>query len=105
MKARTEATKFQVSNVKRWIKSANEKPIEKEELEFLEKKGDLIPVVPKARTPLRRFIDKFDILRLPSCLRDREVSDLPGLVLYSCNASWLTFDREMNICTTIKTLK
>ena len=79
MKDRTEATKFQVSNVKTWIKDANEKVIEKEEQAFLDKDGDLIPVVPKARTPLRRFIDKFDILRLPSCLRDRKVSICPVL--------------------------
>ena len=79
MKSRTEATKFQVSNVEKWIEGANKKVIEKEEQEFLRKDGDLIPVVPKARTPLRRFIDKFDILRLPSCLRNREVSDLSVL--------------------------
>ena len=83
LKDRTEATKFQVSNVKKWIEGANKKVIEKEEQEFLQKDGDLIPVVPKARTPLRRFIDKFDILRLPNCLRNREVSDLPGRVFQS----------------------
>lgn len=83
IKDRTEATKFQVSNVKKWIEGANKKVIEKEEQAFLQKDGDLIPVVPKARTPLRRFIDKFDILRLPSCLRNRKVSDLPSLVLDS----------------------
>ena len=85
MKDRTEATEFQISNVKKWIEGANKKVIEKEEQEFLHKDWDLIPVVPKARTPLRRFIDKFDILRLPPCLRDRVVRDLPALVLYSKN--------------------
>ena len=83
MKDRTEATKFQVSNVLKWIVGANKKVIEKDEQDFLHKDGDLIPVVPKARTPLRRFIDQFDILRLPRCLRNRVVRDLPGLVLYS----------------------
>ena len=81
MKDRTEATKFQVSNVMKWIENANEKVIEKEEQAFLYKEGDLIPVVPKARTPLRRFIDHFDILRLPRCLRDRAVRDLRGIAL------------------------
>ena len=83
MKDRTEATKFQVANVMKWIKGANKKVIEKEEQAFLYKEGDLIPVVPKARTPLRRFIDQFDILRLPRCLRNRVVRNIPGLVLYS----------------------
>ena len=83
MKDRTEATKFQVSNVTKWIKNANEKVIEKEEQQFLYKEGDLIPVVPKARTPLRRFIDHFEILRLPPCLRDRAVRDLRSLALCS----------------------
>lgn len=71
MKDRTEATKFQVSNVLKWIEGANKKVIEKDEQEFLQKDWDLIPVVPKARTPLRRFIDHFDVLRLPRCLRNR----------------------------------
>ena len=83
MKDRTEATKFQVSNVKKWIEGANKKVIEKEEQQYLDKDWDLIPVVPKARTPLRRFIDKFDILRLPGCLRNRKVGALFGLVLHS----------------------
>ena len=83
MKDRTEATKFQVSNVTNWIGGANEKAIEKIEQQFLYKEGDLIPVVPKARTPLRRFIDHFDFLRLPFCLRDRAVRDLRGLALRS----------------------
>ena len=83
MKDRPEATKFQIANVTRWIEGANKKVIEKEEQEFLRKDWDLIPLVPKARTPLRRFIDQFDLLRLPPCLRNRNVSDLSGLVLCS----------------------
>ncbi len=87
MKERTKATRSQVSNVMRWINSANKKVIEKEEQAFLYKEGDLIPVVPnvvpEARMPLRRFIDQFTILRLPRCLRIRVVRNLPGLVLYS----------------------
>ena len=83
MKDRTEATKFQVSNVITWIENANKNPIEKKEQEFLQKDWDLIPVVPKARTPLRRFIDQFNFLRLPRCLRNRDVRDICGLVLCS----------------------
>ncbi len=83
MKARAEATEFQVSNVKNWFYNASEKVIHPEEREFIKKDGDLIPVVPKIKTPLRRFIDKFNILRLWAPLRDRHVG-LPRLPFYIC---------------------
>ena len=35
--------------------------------------GDLIPVVSKVKTPLRRFIDKFETPRLWPLFRDRGV--------------------------------
>lgn len=71
MKARPDATEFQISNVKKWIEGANIKVIRKEEQQFLDKYGDLIPIVPQDRTPLRRFIDRFNLLRLLS--RERKV--------------------------------
>lgn len=73
MKARPDATDFQISNVKRWIEGANVKVIQHEEQQFLEKAGDLVAIVPKDRTPLRRFIDRFNLLRLLSCFRERKV--------------------------------
>ncbi|KAL2040567.1 hypothetical protein N7G274_006546 [Stereocaulon virgatum] len=75
MKARPDATDFQISNVKRWIEGANIKVIQQEEQQFLEKAGDLVPIVPKDRTPLRRFIDRFKLLRLLSCFRERKKSE------------------------------
>ncbi len=83
MKARAEATEFQISNVKNWFYNACENVIQRKEREFVKKDGDLIPVVPKIKTPLRRFIDKFNILRLWAPLRDRNVG-WPGLPFYIC---------------------
>ena len=73
IKARPEATEFQISNIKRWFENANKKVIQPEEKQFIDKDGDLIPVVPKIKTPLRRLIDKFEKPRLWAFFRDRDV--------------------------------
>ena len=76
MKARPEATEFQKSNIKRWFYNANDKVIQREEMQFIDMDGDLIPMVPKIKTPLRRFIDKFEKPRLWALFRDRQVGSL-----------------------------
>lgn len=72
MKARPNASAFQIKNVKQWLDNAR-RPIEPNEVAFLENQEDLVPVVSKERTPLRRFIDKFNLVRLMSCIRERKV--------------------------------
>lgn len=74
MKARPNASAFQIKNVNQWLENAKF-PIEPKEVAFLEDHKDLIPVVSKERTPLRRFIDRFDLVKLISCIRERKVSD------------------------------
>lgn len=63
-------------NVKRWFKNANEKVIHGEEKQYIDKDGDLIPVVSKIKTPLRRFIDKFEKPRLLALFRQKDVGCL-----------------------------
>ncbi|CAF9936463.1 hypothetical protein IMSHALPRED_010771 [Imshaugia aleurites] len=75
IKAQPEATEFQVSNVKRWFANANEKVIQNEEKQFIDKDGDLIPIVSKIKTPLRRFFDKFERPRLWAPFRDIEINE------------------------------
>lgn len=72
LKARSDATDFQIGNVKNWLYN-NNGPIDKEEADFIQHEGDLIPVVPRNKTPLRRFIDRFPSIRKISCFRDRKV--------------------------------
>ncbi|MCJ1457774.1 hypothetical protein MMC28_008143 [Mycoblastus sanguinarius] len=74
MKASPEATQFQISNVKRWLSNANDNAIHEDEVGFLSREGDLIPVVPQVKTPLRRFIDKFNKIRLLPFFRDKKVN-------------------------------
>ncbi|KAL9076301.1 MAG: hypothetical protein Q9161_001017 [Pseudevernia consocians] len=74
IKARPEATEFQIANVKRWLENANEKVIQREEKQFIHKDGDLIPVVPKIKTPLRRFIDRFETPRLWRLFRETNIN-------------------------------
>lgn len=74
LKARPKAADFQIQNVKQWLQNAND-PITSEEVSFIDNHEDLIPMVSREGTPLRRFLlDKFDRLRLTSCIRERKAS-------------------------------
>lgn len=75
LKARSDATDFQICNVKNWLDSSNG-AIKDEEAAFIEQEGDLIAIVPRVKTPLRRFIDKFPSIRKISCFRDRKVRSI-----------------------------
>ena len=94
MKASPEATQFQISNVKRWLSNANDNAIHEDEVGFLSREGDLIPVVPQVKTPLRRFIDKFNKIRLLPFFRDKKVRDFQPFAI-----SWtmLIDSRSTNI--------
>lgn len=73
LKARPDASAFQIENLRTWLKNSN-KPIEPEEVRFIDKDGDLMPVVPKQRTPLRRFMDRYQLLRNLICFRQRKLN-------------------------------
>ncbi|KAL8929513.1 MAG: hypothetical protein Q9208_001182 [Pyrenodesmia sp. 3 TL-2023] len=65
IKARPRAEKKQISYIKNWLENNNH-PIREQEVSFVHHGGDLMPMVPRVKPPLRRWIDKFDILgRLP----------------------------------------
>ncbi|CAL8583944.1 hypothetical protein XPA_009554 [Xanthoria parietina] len=68
LKARPDATKRQVSNVEKWLYNAND-PIRPDEVAFIKKEGDLMPMVPRVKPPLRRFLDRFGIIGRISCFR------------------------------------
>ncbi|KAL8745122.1 MAG: hypothetical protein Q9190_002705 [Brigantiaea leucoxantha] len=58
LKARAGASSRQIKNINTWLTN-NVEPIHEREVKFLEKEGDLIPLVPRAKPPLRRFLDLF----------------------------------------------
>lgn len=62
-----------MNNVKNWLHGSRDS-IEKNETAFLEEQGDLIAVVRKPRTPLRRFFDRYEILQRLYFFRDGKVS-------------------------------
>ena len=51
----------------------NNKPINEGEARFIDKEGDLMPMVPKTKSPLRRFIDRYQLLRRISWFRETKV--------------------------------
>lgn len=71
LNSRPRASSLQIRNVKQWLTNANS-AIDSEEVEFIQNVDDLVPVVPKPKTPLRRWIDRYDILGA-SCFQERRV--------------------------------
>ena len=72
LKARPDANNFQIKNIKTWLENHNN-PVTKAEIKFINKEGDLMPMVPKLKSPLRRFIDRYQLFRRISCFRERKV--------------------------------
>ncbi|MCJ1357940.1 MAG: hypothetical protein MMC33_007936 [Icmadophila ericetorum] len=73
LKERPAPTKRQVKNVKIWLDN-NQSAIKKDEASFIDVKGDLMTLVPKANVPLRRFFNKFECFREIPCFRE-DMSD------------------------------
>lgn len=72
LKARPVASDFQIRNVNRWLEASNG-AISEKEIQYIRREEDLIPLVSKTKTPLRRFIDRFQIVRRIPCFRNRKV--------------------------------
>ena len=80
LKARPDASSAQINNIRTWLYN-NNGAIKREEIKFVGEDhdpipGDLMPVVPRQRTPLRRFIDRYQISRILPCFRERKVRPL-----------------------------
>ena len=72
LKARPDASEFQIQNVKTWMEN-NNGPITAGEARFIDREGDLMPMVPTTKSPLRRLIDRYQLFRYISCFRERKV--------------------------------
>ncbi|KAL9613055.1 MAG: hypothetical protein Q9167_002401 [Letrouitia subvulpina] len=107
LKSRPEASKSQIRNVRQWLEN-NNRPIQEEEATFIERDGDLIPVVSKTKPPLRRLIDKMGYIGRWTCCRqaEGELNDTH----YNSEANWYSettiYSKEKRIdkfvtCTTI----
>ena len=79
LKARSEASELQISNVKGWMYN-NNYPIVKEEATFIDQEGDLIPLVPKVKPPLRRLIDHLPIIGRTFFRKKRKNVGRPRLI-------------------------
>ncbi len=67
------ASDHEVKNVQNWLYN-NNGPIHEKEACFIEADGDLVSLVPKVHTPLRRWLEKYDWFRLFGFFRIPTVS-------------------------------
>ncbi|TKA66004.1 hypothetical protein B0A49_09330 [Cryomyces minteri] len=74
LKARPSAPKSTIRNVERWFED-NGNAIAESERQFIERGGDLIPMVHHEKTPLRHFLEKFEWLFSLSWVRKTKLRD------------------------------
>ncbi|MCJ1483705.1 hypothetical protein MMC06_003873 [Schaereria dolodes] len=74
LKSRPDASKHQMRNLANWMYN-NDRAIQDEETAFSKREGDLMTFVPMVKTPLRRFIEKFDFIRLAWCIRRKKLNE------------------------------
>ena len=63
-----------MENVRNWF-SNHDQAIRPEECEYINKDGDVIALVPRLKTPLRRFLEHFDCFLLSPLFRVWKVSN------------------------------
>lgn len=73
LRGRPDASAHQIKNVKTRLSNTNG-PIRKEEAAFIEQEGDLIAVVAKEKTPLRRGLERIGLFEALCCFRVGHVS-------------------------------
>ena len=64
LKSRPRATPFQRGNVLQWLENGNHNAIAADEVAFVQREDDLIPLVSTQKTPVRDFINKYNFLWL-----------------------------------------
>ena len=69
-------------NIKWWLENAHN-PIEADEIKYLGKIDDLMPLVSKERAPLKRLFDRFDLFYYMSWLVDKKVRHMLSAKLQS----------------------
>lgn len=74
-------------------------PIRMKEVEDIDLKAELVPVILRSKTPLRRFIDRNKLLRELSCFWCRKENAERALKSY-CSATVITADRILRLSPT-----
>lgn len=81
LRSRDVTTGKNRQSLKNWIANSNYKVIDLEEQDYIGK-GDLFPLVPKDRSPLRRLFEKSSLFRLSRFWRKSpEIDPLPEHVI------------------------
>ena len=77
--ARPDASAHQVQNVKIWLSNSNE-AIHDDETRFITQEGDLIAMVTREKSPLRLFVERYDLVKY-LCYFKPSMQALPDLAL------------------------
>ena len=80
LRALPTARSHDVASVSNWLFNNND-PIKSAEVEYLEHPSDLVPLVPKERSSLRRILEKWSGFRLSSLWRTDPVDACPEVEL------------------------
>jgi len=67
--SRGTVDKHDVEAVRTWLNEVRPRAIDLREADYIDRDGDLVPIIPKSRSPFRKFLENIAILRAPM-LRD-----------------------------------
>ncbi|KAF2854121.1 hypothetical protein T440DRAFT_465127 [Plenodomus tracheiphilus IPT5] len=85
-----------IASISNWLYNQQD-AIAKLETRYLDKVHDLVQLVPKSSTPLRRFLEKSTRFRLSSLWKEKE----PPLPVYSSHPETLHYSSDTRIDTSI----
>lgn len=83
-----------IDTVRLWLNEVRPKAIHGREAEYIEHDGDLVPILPKLRSPFRKFLEDMAILRAPG-LRNffSTVPPMDDIDLQNEGTLWIHHDR------------
>jgi len=87
-----------IKSLENWHWNHNNCAIDPEEQKYLSYKHDLFSLVPRVKTPLRRFLDRF---RIHSLWKDKKAPELP---LYDRNVVTYVSDKRIDRFVTVVTV-
>jgi hypothetical protein len=87
-----------IKSLENWHWNHNNCAIDPEEQKYLSYKHDLFSLVPRVKTPLRRFLDRF---RIHSLWKDKKAPDLP---LYDKHVVTYVSDKRIDRFITVVTV-
>ncbi|KAF1991241.1 hypothetical protein K402DRAFT_173849 [Aulographum hederae CBS 113979] len=99
LKARPSAPKHVIQNIRNWFED-NKHAIKDEEQQFIERDQDLMAVVSRERTPLRKILEKIPLFKGWRCFHSRKDQDHQYTTHFVSDTTFYYSDTAVDILVT-----